>query len=78
MEMMDHTWPYANEAGQEETVLCDVLVLGGGLSGCFAAIAAARRGQNVVLVEKGAWSAAAPREQDLTTGNLPVPTHAPK
>ena len=54
MEMMDHTWPYANEAGQEETVLCDVLVLGGGLSGCFAAIAAARRGQNVVLVEKGA------------------------
>lgn len=47
-------WPYANEAGQEETVVCDVLVLGGGLSGCFAAIAAARQGQKVVLVEKGA------------------------
>lgn len=46
--------PYANEAGQEETVVCDVLVLGGGLSGCFAAIAAARQGQKVVLVEKGA------------------------
>lgn len=53
---MTHTyeWPYANEAGMEETITSDVLVLGGGLSGCFAAIAAARRGQSVVLVEKGA------------------------
>ncbi len=32
----------------------DVLVLGGGLSGCFAAIAAARKGLSVVVVEKGA------------------------
>lgn len=32
----------------------DVLVLGGGISGCMAAIAAARRGQRVILVEKGA------------------------
>lgn len=47
-------WPYANEFGQEESVTSDVLVLGGGLAGCFAAIAAARRGQSVVLVEKGA------------------------
>ena len=37
-----------------ETMACDVLVLGGGLSGCFAAIAAARKGQQVILVEKGA------------------------
>ncbi len=48
-----YAWPYANEFGQTETVECDVLVLGGGLSGCFAAIAAARRGQKVVVVEKG-------------------------
>ena len=48
-----YKWPYENEAGQEETLTCDVLVLGGGLSGCFAAIAAARRGQSVILVEKG-------------------------
>ncbi len=48
-----YTWPYPNEAGVEETVLSDVLVLGGGLSGCFAAIAAAKKGQSVVLVEKG-------------------------
>lgn len=54
MEEKEYQWSYPNEAGQEETVVCDVLVLGGGLSGCFAAIGAARRGQKVVLVEKGA------------------------
>ena len=32
----------------------DVVVLGGGLAGCFAAIAAARKGLRVALVEKGA------------------------
>ena len=56
LEMKDteYKWPYGNESGREETVESDVLVLGGGLSGCFAAIAAARKGQSVVLVEKGA------------------------
>ncbi len=49
-----YQWPYPNEFGQTETVESDVLVLGGGLAGCFAAIAAAQRGQRVVLVEKGA------------------------
>lgn len=52
--MKEMKWPYANEFGKEETVISDVLVLGGGLAGCFAAIAAARKGQSVVLVEKGA------------------------
>ena len=52
--MQELKWPYANEFGQEETVTSDVLVLGGGLAGCFAAIAAARHGQKVVVVEKGA------------------------
>ena len=51
--MEELKWPYPNEFGQEESVTSDVLVLGGGLAGCFAAIAAARRGQRVVLVEKG-------------------------
>lgn len=47
-------WPYENKMGQIHRVTCDVLVLGGGLSGCFAAIAAARKGQKVALLEKGA------------------------
>jgi len=54
MEKKEALWPYANEIGQEETIISDVLVLGGGLSGCFAAIAAARKGLSVTLVEKGA------------------------
>lgn len=54
MSAETYSWPYANEIGDEETVTSDVLVLGGGLAGCFAAIAAARKGKSVVLVEKGA------------------------
>ena len=38
----------------QENLTCDVLVLGGGLAGCNAAIAAASRGKKVILVEKGA------------------------
>ncbi len=54
--MSSHTypWPYADETGTRTELSCDVLVLGGGLAGCYAAIAAARRGQSVILVEKGA------------------------
>lgn len=52
--MSTYAWPYKNEMLEEERVDCDVLVLGGGLAGCYAAIAAARRGQSVVVVEKGA------------------------
>lgn len=49
-----YEWPYANEFGVRETVESDLVVLGGGLAGCFAAIAAARKGMKVALVEKGA------------------------
>ena len=52
--MSTYKWPYGNETDQEEVVNSDVLVLGGGLAGCYAAIAAARKGKSVVLVEKGA------------------------
>lgn len=52
--MSEIKWPYANEFGQEEHIESDVLVLGGGIAGCFAALSAARRGERVVLVEKGA------------------------
>ena len=51
---MTYSWPYKNEFSVTEEMTADVLVLGGGLAGCFAAIAAARRGERVILVEKGA------------------------
>ncbi len=47
-------WPYPVSYGKENEVSCDVLVLGGGIAGCWTAISAARRGARVVLVEKGA------------------------
>ena len=47
-------WPYPLKWGQEQRVKADVLVLGGGVAGCWAAIAAAKHGAKVVLVEKGA------------------------
>lgn len=52
--MYNFKWPYPLEWNKEKTINADVLVLGGGIAGCMAAIAAARRGQSVVLVEKGA------------------------
>lgn len=45
-------WPYPVDYGQENEVNCDVLVLGGGIAGCWAAIGAARKGAKVVMVEK--------------------------
>jgi succinate dehydrogenase/fumarate reductase flavoprotein subunit len=47
-------WPYAIQYGGEQVVETDVLVLGGGIAGCWAAISAARQGVKVVLVEKSA------------------------
>ncbi len=47
-------WPYPLEFEKEETIDTDILVLGGGVAGCMAAIAAAKCGQRVLLVEKGA------------------------
>ncbi len=46
-------WPYPVDYEKETEMECDVLVLGGGLSGCFAAIKAAKRGKKVILVDKG-------------------------
>lgn len=48
------TWPYPVKYGEEQRADCDVLVIGGGLAGCFAAIQAAQRGCSVIVVEKGA------------------------
>ncbi len=47
-------WPYPVNYGKENEISGDVLVLGGGIAGCWAAIGAARKGAKVVLVDKGA------------------------
>lgn len=47
-------WPYPAKTDETVRMEADVLVLGGGIAGCMAAIAAAKRGQRVILVEKGA------------------------
>jgi succinate dehydrogenase/fumarate reductase flavoprotein subunit len=47
-------WPYPVGYEQVQEIETDVLVLGGGIAGCWAAISAARKGVKVALVEKGA------------------------
>jgi succinate dehydrogenase/fumarate reductase flavoprotein subunit len=46
-------WPYRVDYEKEYEISVDVLVLGGGIAGCWAAISAARKGLRVALVEKG-------------------------
>lgn len=46
-------WPYPIRFGEEREIETDVLVVGGGIAGCWAAISAAREGLKVALVEKG-------------------------
>ncbi len=46
-------WPYAVDYEKEYEIDTDVLVIGGGIAGCWAAISAARQGARVALVEKG-------------------------
>jgi len=47
-------WPYPIRYDVENEVSTDVLVVGGGIAGCFAAITAAKKGLKVALLEKGA------------------------
>jgi len=47
-------WPYPLEWGKEVTLETDILILGGGIAGCMAAIGAAASGMKIMVVEKGA------------------------
>jgi succinate dehydrogenase/fumarate reductase flavoprotein subunit len=46
-------WPYPVNYEKEREEETDVLIIGGGIAGCWAAIGAARTGLKVTLVEKG-------------------------
>jgi succinate dehydrogenase/fumarate reductase flavoprotein subunit len=46
-------WPYPVDYDKESEIETDVLIIGGGIAGCWAAISAARKGVRVALVEKG-------------------------
>lgn len=37
----------------ERTMTCDVLVIGGGIAACFAAVKAREAGASVIMVDKG-------------------------
>lgn len=52
MNSINHNWPYPNEINEQETLTADVLILGGGIAGCMAAISAAKKGVKVILVDK--------------------------
>ena len=47
-------WPYPICYESEQEIDTDILVIGGGIAGCWAAISAARKGVRVTLLEKGA------------------------
>ena len=47
------TWPYPVNYNKETVIDTDVLIIGGGIAGCHAAINAAKRGARVTVVEKG-------------------------
>ncbi|HEJ83538.1 MAG TPA: FAD-dependent oxidoreductase, partial [Desulfobacteraceae bacterium] len=46
-------WPYPIRYGEVKEVDADVLVIGGGVAGCRAAISAARAGARVAVAERG-------------------------
>ncbi|MBS1232304.1 MAG: FAD-dependent oxidoreductase [Bacteroidetes bacterium] len=52
--MEKSTWPYRLEWNKEEIIDSDILVLGGGVAGCMAAISASDSNQRVLVIEKGA------------------------
>jgi succinate dehydrogenase/fumarate reductase flavoprotein subunit len=46
-------WPYPVRYGEENEIVSDILIIGGGIAGCHAAVSAARRGASVVVAERG-------------------------
>ncbi len=53
IQQLAQEWPYPIRYGLETEAAYDVLVIGGGIAGCHAAINAARRGAKVAVLDKG-------------------------
>ncbi|MEJ2245339.1 MAG: FAD-binding protein, partial [Acidobacteriota bacterium] len=45
-------WPYPIRYDKEQEIVTDILIIGGGIAGCWAAISSARTGVKVAMVEK--------------------------
>ncbi len=67
MERVAVKWPYSVDYSKINEVETDVLVIGGGVSGSWAAIEAARRGVKVAVVEQGDVFSAGPAGCDHWT-----------
>ena len=52
MGFSSHEWPYKVEYNKENEASADVLIIGGGIAGCHAAISAAKKGAKVIVVDK--------------------------
>ena len=46
-------WPYKVDYGKEVIVATDVLIIGGGVAGCRAAISARQKGAKVAVADRG-------------------------
>ena len=51
---MHHNWE-GYIIGRMFPIHCDIVIVGGSLGGCAAAIAACRAGKHVILTEETAW-----------------------
>lgn len=51
---MTYNWPYPIKWDKTSRYSAEVLVIGGGIAGCFAAISAAKKGAKVIMIEKAA------------------------
>lgn len=71
------TRPIGSRAGGE--LQADIVIIGGSLGGCAAALAAAKAGRTVILTEETDWIGGPPSWQPVTNEDslFPEPTPLP-
>ena len=66
-------------SGVRKVVDCDVLIVGGGLAACMAALEATKRDVRVVLVDKGRLGRSGSRDNSNRDGtSSPDPIETPR